>query len=335
MKRQALCFIVVLLILTMLISSDGICADPYYKGKTITIICGSPPGGGYDRMARLLGKHLPKHIPGSPTFVVQSMPGASHMIATNHMFNVAKPDGLTIATLNRGLIFAQLTKAEGVRFDLTKFSWVGSAAFSTTVLAVRGDLPYKTPEDLRKAKEPVNLGGTGRGDVGSQFIILMKDLLGFNVKSIVYPYTAEIILALERKELDGQCAAYDSIKPHIDRGLLRPVVRSKTPEPGIEYLPANEDLTTDKMAKTIMSMLSTADLVGRPYLAPPGVPAEIMKILRDAFKNVADDPELKADSKKVQMPVQYTPPEECLKTINYVFSQPQEIIKEFSKYATF
>src|SRR5262245_4684340 len=123
-----------------------------FSGKTVTIIVGYKPGGGYDATARMLARHLPKHIPGKPTVIVQNMPGANSVIAANHVYNVAKPDGLTIATFNRNLPIAQLTGVDGVKYDITKFAWIGSAANESTILAIRADLPYKNFEELRKAK---------------------------------------------------------------------------------------------------------------------------------------------------------------------------------------
>src|ERR671925_1475573 len=117
-------------------------AQPNFSGKTVTIIVGYKAGGGYDATARLLARHLPKHIPGKPTVIVQNMPGANSIIAANHIYNVAKPDGLTIGTFNRNLPIAQLTKVEGVKFAMTKFAWIGSAASETTLLALRTALPH-------------------------------------------------------------------------------------------------------------------------------------------------------------------------------------------------
>src|SRR3954466_9128224 len=126
-----------------------------FAGKTVTIVVGYKAGGGYDATARLLARYLPKHIPGKPPVLVPNMPGANSIIAANHMYNVAKPDGLTIGTFNRNLPIAQLTGVQGVKDDTAKFQWIGSAANETTILAIRNDLPYKTFGELRKAKENV------------------------------------------------------------------------------------------------------------------------------------------------------------------------------------
>ncbi|HYY60497.1 MAG TPA: hypothetical protein VE756_03820, partial [Burkholderiales bacterium] len=160
----------------------GAAAQAPYTGKTVTIVVGYKTGGGYDSIARLLARHLPKYIPGSPNIVVQNMPGANSMIAANHVYSVAKPDGLTMGTFNRNLPIAQLTKVSGVKFDMTKFAWVGSAASESTILAIRSDLPYKSFAELKNAKEPVVVGATGPGANTYDFPLLLKDLLGANLK---------------------------------------------------------------------------------------------------------------------------------------------------------
>ena len=143
---------------------------PYYKDKVISIIVGYSPGGGYDRVARILAKHLPKHIPGNPIVLVQNMPGASSMIATNYVYNIAKPNGLTIGAIDRGLAFAQLLKAEGSKFDLRKFAWIGSAAVESTVLILRNELPYKSVDDIAKVKSPLMIGNLGNANNSTHFL---------------------------------------------------------------------------------------------------------------------------------------------------------------------
>jgi len=335
MRHRSLLFFVLLALLLGLISFQEVNAAAYYEGKTITIIVGYGPGGGYDRLARILAKHLPKYIPGKPTILVQNMPGADSMIATNHLYNVAKPDGLTLGTFNRGLFFGQLLKAEGVKFDMMKFAWVGSASVEAAVLAIRTDLPYKTFDEALKAKSPIILGSTGPADSNGQFPIFLKEYLGLNAKMINYPSSADVMLAIERKEVDGRGASYSSIKPFIQRGLVRAIIRGRTAEPGIENLPVDENLTKDPKAKTIMAMRSAPDQIGRPYVAPPNTPADVMKTLREAFAKVQNDAELKQDAEKTMMDVEYVPADKTLDVLKGLFSQPPDMIKEFGKFIKF
>lgn len=337
MKKFVLCLLIIIFAFSFFISPKEIFAAQYYEGKRITIIVGYAPGGGYDRLARLLSKHLSKYIPGKPSIIIENMPGADSMIAANHLYNISKPDGLTIGTFNRGLPFAQLLKAEGARFDITKYAWIGSAAVEATVLALRTDLTYKTLEDLKNAKETIMIGATGPGDPATySFPILLKEYLKLNLKLVTgYTSSADIMLAVERKEVDGRGASYSSMRPFIERGLVRPFVRGRVSEPGIENLPVDEDLTTNSKEKTIMGMRSAPERIARPYVAPPKTPPDVINILRDAFAKVAKDPELKEDSKKLMMTVEYIPVDECLKVANYLLSQPEDIVKEFSKYVKF
>jgi len=334
MKREN-CLLIGLFVLAALFLPTQLMAAPYYEGKRITIIVGFEPGGGYDRLARLLAKHLPKHIPGKPTIIVENMPGASSMIAANYLYNIAKPDGLTIGSFNQGIPFAQLQKAEGVKFDIMKFSWIGSAAAEASVLTIRPDLPCKTFDEMLRAKEPIVLGSAGPGTQTHQFPVLLQEFLGLKLKIVIYPSGSAVLLAVERKEVDSYAAFYNSLRPSIERGLVRPVIRGRVSAPGIENLPVDEDLTADNKAKTIMAMRSATDQVGRPYVAPPNTPADIMKTLRDAFDKAAKDPEVKEDSKKLMMVVEYIPTEETFRVLNYLLNQPEDMVKEFGKYIKF
>jgi tripartite-type tricarboxylate transporter receptor subunit TctC len=308
----------------------------YYAGKTLTIVVGYKTGGGYDATARLLARHLPKHIPGKPTVIVQNMPGANSIIAANHVYNVAKPDGLSIATFNRNLPIAQLTGVPGVKFDMTKFAWVGSAASESTILAIRADLPYKTFEDLRKADKEIVIGATGPGANTYDFPLLLKELLGVKIKIVTgYPSSADIMLAVERKEVDGRAGSYSSILRFIERGLVRPLVRARAVEPGIENLPVDESLAPSPRAKAIMALRSAPEVVGRPYVMHPDTPAEHVKTMRQAFAAAIKDPELVAEGKKAKMELDFVDGDEAVKVMKEVLSQPKDIVEEFSKYIKF
>jgi len=311
-------------------------AQPSFAGKTITIVVGYKPGGGYDGTARMLARHLPQHLPGKPTVIVQNMPGGNSIIAANHMYNVAKPDGLTIGTFNRNLPIAQLTGVQGVKFDMTKFAWIGSAANETTILAIRDDLPYKTFDELRKAKEPVVIGSTGPGANTYDFPLLLKDMLGVKFKIVSgYSSSADIMLAVERKEVDGRAGSYSSIQPFIDRKLVRPLIRARSTDQRLQQLPLDESLAPNPRAKAIMALRSAPEQIARPYVLPPGTPADIVKAMRDAFAATISDPATQAEAKKTQQDLEYTSGEEAQKILKEVLSQPKDIIAEFSKYIKF
>ncbi len=310
-------------------------AASVFEGKTITIVVGYKPGGGYDRYARLIGKYLPKYIPGSPAVIIQNMPGASSVIAANHLFSIAKPDGLTFGTFNNATVIAQLIKVEGVKFDLGKFSWLGSAASDAVILTVRSDVPYRSAGDLRKAKQFV-IGTTGPGSSTHDFPSLLKEYAGFDFKLVPgYSSSADVMLAVERKEVDGRAGSYDSIKPFLDRGLVRAILRNRTSAPGIEKLPVDEDLATSQKGKTVMAVNAVPTQIYRPFVAPPGTPKDVMKILRDAFANALKDKELLAEAEKGKMTIDYTSPEDALKVVAEVLSQPPDIVQELTKHIKF
>src|SRR5258708_3961744 len=311
-------------------------AQPTFAGKTVSLIVGYKPGGGYDTTARMLARHLPNSLPGKPTVIVQNMPGGKSIIAANHMYNVAKPDGLTVGTFNRNLPIAQLTKVQGVKYDMLKFAWVGSAANEATILAIRNDLPYKNFEELRKAKEPVVIGSTGPGADTHDFPLLLKDLLGLNLKIVSgYSSSAGLMLAVERKEVDGRAGSYTSLKPFIDRKLVRPIIRARSNEAGIENLPIDESFAKTPRAKAIMALRSAPEVIARPYVLPPNTPADILNVYRDAFAATIKDPALVAESQKAQFDLDYTPGDQAMKVLKEVLSQPKAIVDEFSKYAKF
>ncbi len=268
---------------------------PNFAGKTVTLIVGYKPGGGYDTTARMLARHLPNHLPGKPTVIVQNMPGGNSIIAANHLYMVAKPDGLTFGTFNRNLPIAQLTGVQGVKFDMQKFAWIGSAANEATILAIRSDI---------------------------------KLVSG-------YSSSADIMLAIERKEVDGRAGSYTSIKPFIDRKLVRPIVRARSMEAGLEQLPIDESFAPTPRAKAIMALRSAPEVIARPYVLPPGTSAEIVKIYRDSFAKAIKDPALVAEATKAQFDLDFTSGEEAVRILKEVLSQPKDIVAEFSKYIKF
>jgi tripartite-type tricarboxylate transporter receptor subunit TctC len=314
-------------------SSDA--QAPFYEGKTITVVIGAT-GGSLNVGARIVARHLGKHIPGNPTVIVQNMTGAAHLVATNHVFNVAKPDGLMLLAANPNVGIAQLSKVDTVRFDVRKFEWLGSSGPDGVALAIRADLPYKTFDELRKADRELVVGTTGPGSNAHDFPLLLKEFAGAKFKLVSgYPANADILLAIERKEVDVWAAFASTVRPAVDRGAVRPLVRSRVPSPGFAELPVDEDLASDPVGKAIMGIRAIPQAIGRAFAAPPGTPADRLTILREAFSKALRDPELRAEGDKAQIEFQHIPPEEVAKGFNTLLQQRPEVLKEMEKYIKF
>lgn len=311
-------------------------AQPNLAGRTVTIIVGYPPGGGYDRIARLVARHLPRFLPGTPTIIVQSMPGANSIIAANHVYNTARPDGLTIGAFNRNLVLGQLVKVDGIRFDMSKFAWIGSPSSEATILAIRSDLPYRTVADLQKADPAVIIGATGPGASTFDFPLLLRAFLKMNLRIISgYPSGTDILLAVERKEVDGRSGSYSSLKASIDRGLIRPIIRTRASVPEIARLPVDEDLAPSPAAKAVFALRSVPEVIGRPFVLPPGTPAEIVRMYIDAFTRMTKDRDFLTEAERSAFDIDYTPGDEALRIVNEVLNAPRDVVRIFSEFFKF
>jgi tripartite-type tricarboxylate transporter receptor subunit TctC len=283
---------------------------PYYQGKQIRVIIGSSTGGGYDLWARLLAAHYGKHIPGNPNIIVQNMPGAGSLVAANHVYNVAKPDGLTLGAILPALYFDQLVGRKEVKFDWAKFSWIGSPEQNEPLHYMRADTPFQSIEDIRNAKEPPRCGSSGTGTTGHYIPRLLDETLGTK-HTIVGGYQggSEIDLAVERNEV--QCwspliATFFGREPYISwmkRGFVRVLVQmGRKRDSRLENVPTIYELmdkhNTPDSGKRLARVVLTAATLGRPIVAPPGLPAEQLNLLRKAYLQTLKDPELLAEIKK-------------------------------------
>jgi tripartite-type tricarboxylate transporter receptor subunit TctC len=313
-----------------------VCAQgSFYEGKTITVVIGAS-GGSLEIASRIVARHLGKHLPGNPNVIVQNMTGAAHLVATNHVYNVAKPDGLTVLAANPNVGIAQLTKVEAARFDLRRFQWLGSTGADGVALSVRSDLPYKSWDELKKANRELVVGTTGPGSNAHDFPLLLKEFAGANFKLVSgYPANADVLLAIERKEVDVWAAFATTIKLAADRGAVRPLVRGRVAVPGFEHLPVDEDLATSAVGKAIMGIRAAPLAIGRAFAVAPSTPPERVRILREAFAKAARDGEFVAESKKARIEVGYIPPEDVLKMFSALLEQPAEVQKEMVKYIKF
>ena len=308
---------------------------PFYEGKTITILIGTQ-GGGSIVSARIIAQHLGKYIPGQPAVIVQPMIGGAHIVATNHVFNAARPDGLTLLAANPNIAIAQLIKLDAVRFDVKKFEWIGSSGADGVVLTVRPDLPYTTFEDLRKADRELVVGTTGPGSNAHDFPLLLKEFAGARFKLVSgYPANSDILLAIERKEVDIWTAFAATIRPAVQRGAVRPIVRGRVPSKGFEHLPVDEELTTHPVGKALMAIKAAPLAIGRAIAAPPGTPADRVAILREALLKTLKDPALQAASEKAKIELRHISGDEILKNFTAILQQPPEVLREMVKYIKF
>ncbi len=308
---------------------------PFYEGKTITIMIGTA-GGGSIVAARIIARHLGKYIPGNPAVIVQTMTGGAHIVATNHVSNAAKPDGLTLLAANPNIAIAQLIKLDAVRFDVRKFEWLGSSGSDSVVLTVRSDLPYTSFEELLKADRELVVGTTGPGSNAHDFPLLLKEFAGAKFKLVSgYPANSDILLAIERKEVDVWTAFAATIRPAAQRGAVRPLVRARVPSPGFGHLPVDETLTTNPVGKALMGIKAAPLAIGRAIAAPPGTPADRVSLLREALAKALKDPELHADGRKAQIELRHIPADEVLKGFTALLQQTPEVQQEMVKYIKF
>ena len=275
-------------------------AADFYKDKQIRMIVASSAGGGYDAITRLVAKHMTKHIPGNPNIIVVNMPGGGGNTAANHVFNVAPKDGTVIGMFNRYAVVAPLMGKDEIKFKAEEFGWIGTYASyrdNSYVLWIRRGVPHRTMKDLQDTKLPmVNLGISGE-----EVTAVLKDALHLNVKLIRgYSGSADLDLAFERGEVDGQTSGYDSVKSkksHWITNYALPFVqfgRGMVPLdiPDLKGIPTALQLATNPEDRALIELGEVALTVARPFAAPPGIPADRLEILRRAFDATVKDPDL-------------------------------------------
>jgi len=293
----------------------------FFKGKVITYIVATKPGGGYDTYARLIGKYLERHL--GATVVIKNVPGAGHIIGANQLYS-AKPDGLTIGTFNTGLIIAQLVNQPGIKFDLRKFTWVGKAATDARVIYVGAKAPFKTFQDALKAKQII-LGSSGVGASDYNEALMLGEAFGIPIKVITGYAGKEAELAILRGEIDGQVQSYSSIESYIKSGQGRVLLQiADKKHPDLPNVPLASDIVPARGKKLVDLIVATSSSLQRLTVAPPGVPAGRLQALIAAYRSALTDPDLLAEAGKAQLPIEPLYGEEVGKLINHALDQPAE-----------
>lgn len=309
--------------------------EDFYKGKTMRLIVGGPPGGGFDTYARIIARHMGKHIPGNPGFIVQNMPGAGGLIAANHTYTLGKPDGLTIAHLLGGVFLQQLVGLPEVRFDAGNFGYVGVPVRTHPVIVLSKASGITNAEQLMASKTPVTLGGVGPGAVTDNIPKVLTATLDLPIQLVSgYPGTAPIRAAFHRGEVDGVAITWESVKAtwreELDSGQIVVVLQAATKAhaelPGVAV--AIDLAKTEDAGKLLGAVLEAHGPMFRPFVAPPGVPEDRLQILRRAFMETMRDAAFLAEAKKARLDIEPVAGEELQQIVREVFKLEPALVEK-------
>ena len=303
----------------------------FYKGKSTTLFVGSAPGGGYDRYTRLVGRHFYRHIPGKPSMIVKNKPGASGLRLAAYMYAKAKRDGRELAGVHNTIVIQELF-GRGARYKSAEFNWLGSVNQLTTVCIASNKAPVQSWAEAKK--KTLLVGGTGASSSSTnQVPAFLKSLTGAKLKIIKgYPSTTSVILAMQRGEVGGLCGlGWDSLKAQayslLRDGKIKVIIQiAKKPHPELKGVPFVMDMAGSPDDVRVLEFLVARQYMGRPYLAPPGLPAVRVAALRKAFMATMGDPKFKADAKKVRTPVAPITGKEVQAHIKKLFAAPKSLI---------
>ena len=306
-------------------------ADEFYKGKTIRLIVGYAAGGGYDTYARAIARHIGKRIPSNPSIIVENMDGASSLLSANFLYNKGEPDGLTVGSWNANLTTQQALGGRGVRFDARKFGWVGAPSKGLNACAIMGFTGLKHLKDILASKKEIKLGGTRPGAGTDDFPKLMNVLAGtkFNVIS-GYKGTAPIRVAMQRREVDGACWTWDSMRvtarPMLnatgDDKLIPFIIHGKSSDPEVRDIPQFTDIIKGEENLAAFQAYVRPYEFQRPLTLPPNTSKDRLTTLRKAFKETMEDREFLAEAEKSKLLIEYTSGEEIEKYVEEILSIP-------------
>jgi tripartite-type tricarboxylate transporter receptor subunit TctC len=311
---------------------------PFYQGKTMRIVVGFTPGGFYDRWARLVGRHLSNHIPGNPDIIVQNMPGAGSAISANYVYAVAKPDGLTLGMPGASVYMEQVVGRRETQFDWKKFNFIGTQDKRHQVLYMRTDAPYKSIDDVIKADKPPKCGATGTASQGYMTLKILEDAVGAKFKHVMgYPGGSEVDVAVERGEVICRAMSIDPFfgrepfRTWRKRKFIRLIVQTgkkrdaRAPDVVTIHELMDKYKSSEKSRRVVRVILGASEF-GSPVIAPPGTPADRVKILRRAHAMAMKDPKLIAEAKRGKLVMAPSTGEELQALAREVIVQPPEVL---------
>jgi tripartite-type tricarboxylate transporter receptor subunit TctC len=296
----------------------------FYKNKVINYIVATKPGGGYDAYARVIGKYMQKYIP-SATIIVRNAPGAGHIIGANETY-LAKPDGLTMGTFNTGLIYSQILKQPGIRFDLMKYNWIGKASSDQRVVIVGNKTAFKTVKDILASKEQVKMAASGVGSSAYTETILIAEALGAgNMKTVPGYSGREGEMAILRGEVAGTNGAYTGLLGFIKSGECRVLLQiGAKKHKDLPDVPLASELRLSPRGAALFRLIVGVNELGRLTGAPPNVPPARLQVLRDAYKKALTNPDFLKEAEKMGMDIEAGFGDEVTKLMKEAVNQPEE-----------
>ncbi len=301
----------------------------FYKGKTIRFVVGLAPGGGYDLSARTVARHMGKHIPGNPTIVVGNMTGTGSLIAAIHTYNSAKPDGLSIGMWNSGFVLRQALGDKAIRLDARKLGWIGAPTKATPSCSMMAHSGLKSLKDVLAANREIKMGSTGPGSTYDDLPEILNRTLGTKFKVISgYEGTSTILVAMRRKEVDGGCWGWESVrttaKPMLnakgDDKLIPFLIHRREPDPEVKDLPLIPEVIKGEDNLSAYQTWVGSHEFQRPFSVPPGTPKEQLQLLRKGFADTMKDPGFIAEAKKSKLEVTYVSGEEIESHVTKILS---------------
>ena len=318
-------------ILAALAPQPASAQSDYFAGKTVRMIIGLGAGGGYDLWARLVTRHIGKHLPGNPTMIAQNMEGAGSFRAANHMQSVAPRDGTMIALIARDTPLGPITGNPGAQFDPTKFSWLGTTTTETNVCIAYHTAAVKNLQDL--ANRELLVGDNGPGTGTSTYPRALNALLGLKFKPVRgYKSSVDVQLAMERGEVEGYCESLESVlgkRPDwITSGTVNVLLQAgAAPNPDLKGVPYVPDLAKTEDDRKAIDFLYAGQGIGRPFFAPPGVPPQVLRMLRDGFNRTMKDPEFVAEVRQRNMTLEPVNGAGLEALIRKIYATPKPIVE--------
>jgi tripartite-type tricarboxylate transporter receptor subunit TctC len=309
--------------------------EQFYKGKTLTIMLGHPPGGSYDLYARLAANHIKRYIPGNPNIIIEHRPGGGGIRAVTQFYAQSPRDGTVMGLFPESIAHSQVMQPELSKWNLAEMAYVGSIASVNPAMVRRKDAPAKTIDEMKRVAS--NVGCSGRTSQSYQIPAILKNLGGYQFKVVCgYPGSAEYVIALARGEIDMVSSAWNQWRSthagEIRDGVFVPVIQSglrRNQE--IANVPLMQELVDDPTAKTIIEFYSASSAIGRALITPPNIPADRLAALRAAFDKLVVDAEFLREAERVKAEVDPTPGAELQKFVNGIINAPKDIIERANK----